>query len=420
MRPKLAARRSPILLPRNSALAAGLFVLVAASCGKKHEEAAATTSATGSAASISIDAALPSLVTPRTTSAVIALSNLNDDITQGNRHLGDVTFSNKLQDSLMMRAQFVGSLADLDAADAIASKGMADRPSDPKAHLAKASVFGAFHQFALALKEIDRASALGATVDEVGRARQPVVLALGKCEQAVKLGDPADDALPLDLATHGAIEQRRGHDHESDRLFSMARDRYRDVSPFAMAWMDFERGRALQRQGDKARARQFYAEATTMLPVYAHAAIHLAAMETPTRALDILSALDPLCDDPDALAAKADALRRAGREDEAKTTTEKARGRFEELLTKHPEAFADHGAAFFMGIGKDLPRALSLAKKAADNAPSEEALDLWLTAATALESHDEICASLKRAATIECVLSPPVKARFDAAKATCP
>jgi len=82
-------------------------------------------------------------------------------------------------------------------------------------------------------------------------------------------------------------------------------------------------------------------------------------------------------------------------------------------------AFADHGAAYFMGMGKDLPRALTLAKQAAKNAPAEESLDMWLTAALALKLPIEACDAVKQAATIDCALGPDVKARFDAAKANC-
>lgn len=333
--------------------------------------------------------------------------------------MSDPVRGGPLVESLLTRAQFFGSVQDLETAQAIVDKAVAERPKDPKAHLAKASVAESFHDFALASTEIERAAVFGASGDEVNRSKLPIALAMGKCDKALTFGDSSNDALSLDMATHAAIEQRRGNAQESERLFALARSRYRDVSPFAIAWMDFERARALDRQGDKTSATHYYQEAVTVLPVYAHAVTHLTSSVSPARALELLAALDPSCDDPDALAAKADALRRAGREDEAKAADATARNRFEELLAKHPLAFADHGAAYFMGMGKDLPRALVLAKQAAMNAPAEESLDMWLTAATALKQSDEVCAAVKQAGTLECVLGPTVKSRFDAAKANC-
>lgn len=390
--------------------------MLGAACSKRHEEPAALSN--GGAASVSIDAASPFPEPPNTTSPSIAVSNLSADIDFQTKHLDDPVLSGPLVTSLLMRAQFLGIIKDLETAQTLVDKGVIEHPKDPNAHLAKAGVAASFHEFGLASSEVERAAVLGSAF-EVNRMKLPIALAMGKCEMAVGFGDKADDALPLDMATHAAIEQRRGNAAESERLFALARSRYRDVSPFAIGWMDFERARALDRQGDKTSASHYYQEAVSILPVYAHAVIHLTGSVPPARALELLAALDPGCDDPDALAAKADALRRAGRTDEAKLANDVARARFEELLRKHPLAFADHGAAYFMGMGKDLPRALTLAKQAAKNAPAEESLDMWLTAALALKLPIEACDAVKQAATIDCALGPDVKARFDAAKANC-
>jgi len=369
--------------------------VLGAACSKRHEEPAALSN--GGAASVSIDAASPFPEPPNTTSPSIAVSNLSADIDFQTKHLDDPVLSGPLVTSLLMRAQFLGIIKDLETAQTLVDKGVIEHPKDPNAHLAKAGVAASFHEFGLASSEVERAAVLGSAF-EVNRMKLPIALAMGKCEMAVGFGDKADDALPLDMATHAAIEQRRGN---------------------AIGWMDFERARALDRQGDKTSASHYYQEAVSILPVYAHAVIHLTGSVPPARALELLAALDPGCDDPDALAAKADALRRAGRTDEAKLANDVARARFEELLRKHPLAFADHGAAYFMGMGKDLPRALTLAKQAAKNAPAEESLDMWLTAALALKLPIEACDAVKQAATIDCALGPDVKARFDAAKANC-
>lgn len=365
-----------------------------------------------------VDAAASVLKAPHTTAQEIALGNLDAEIHDAQTRPNDPHVA-KLVDNLLTRGQFLGRVSDLEAADEASQKAVEKSPNDPKAHLQRAAALGALHAFDLASKEIDRAEAAKAAARDVAQARVPVLLALGKCEAAFKLLAAEADSLPLDLALRGSVEQRRGHGAEFERLFSLARERYRDASPFAVAWMDFERARGLERQGDPTHAHDYYAEAVTVLPAYAHAAVHLAATETPDRALAILAAVEPTTDDPDVLAAKADALRRKSSPD-AEAASAKAKARFEELLAKHPAAFADHGAGYFLGAGKDLARALSLAKQAATSSPNDESLDHWLSAAQALKSKDEVCAAVKRAESMECVLGATLRARVDEAKSGCP
>ena len=191
------------------------------------------------------------------------------------------------------------------------------------------------------------------------------------------------------------VEARRENAVESERLFELARVEYHDVSPFAVAWMDFERSRALELAGDRTRARPYLEEAAAVLPGYAHAAVHLASIEPPGLALTRLEALARTSDDPDVLAGEADALRRADRPDEAAAMTGLARARFEEVLLRIPLAYADHAASFYLGSGHDVARALELARANMHNRPTEEAVELWLTAAQAAASHDDVCAAAK-------------------------
>ena len=52
-----------------------------------------------------------------------------------------------------------------------------------------------------------------------------------------------------------------------------------------------------------------------------------------------------------------------------------ARSGFESLLTKHPLAFADHGAEFYLGSGADPVRAFKLAKLNLANRPTKRAFE---------------------------------------------
>jgi hypothetical protein len=149
----------------------------------------------------------------------------------------------------------------------------------------------------------------------------------------------------------------------------------------------------LESQGKETAARAYYIEALQAIPVYVHAAVHLATTDPPDRALARLEPLRSLTTDPDVLAALADAHRRAKHDAEAKKLTDEARARYDELVAKHPEAYRDHAARFFLGAGNDSKKALALAEKNAQLRPTEEAIDLWMGAATAANDKAQICAS---------------------------
>jgi tetratricopeptide (TPR) repeat protein len=338
---------------------------------------------------------------PPTTSPVIALHNLDADVADREKRAarGEANAPAELVSYYLVRAKYVGRVADLIAADTTSAGLVATRDGDAKAHVTRAKVLSAIHEFAAAQKELDRAAALkGRDPDiDVDGERAVILLAVGREDEAAALLLPVDRASPSDLVMRGGVEARLGHAAESDRLFELARARYRDVSAFTVAGMDFEHSRALELGGDRAKARAYLSEAATVMPSYAHAVVHLASLEPPDRALPRLETLEKTSDDPDVLGGEADALRRAGRAQEAAAMTVRARARFDEVLARLPRAYADHAASFYLGMGGDPQRAVTLAHANAENRPTDEAVELWLTAAQAASSHDETCAAARRA-----------------------
>ena len=295
-----------------------------------------------------------------------------------------------------MRARFLGRLTDLAAAAQTSERLLAARPDDAAAHLEHARALSGIHEFSGALGELEAAAALRAPEAEVRSERASVLLAMGREDEAASLGEGPRQGAPIgDFVTAAGILSKAGRLEASDRLFEAARTSYRDVSPFTVAWIDFERARALEARGDRGAARAYLSEAVAVLPCYAHAVVHLAALETPEDALRHLSVLDATSDDPDVVAAEADALRRSGRLPEAEAKVSQARARFEEVVTALPEAYADHAASFYLGEGRDAPRALTLARANAANRATSEAVELWLTAAIAAGSAEEQCAAAK-------------------------
>lgn len=361
------------------------------------------------------------LTPPPTTSPAIAVHNLDAEIGDRERRAdaGKPSPREELVGRTLMRARYVGLVSDLVAADEQSAAAVAEHPDQPAAHLARASALGGIHEFSGALEELDRAERAGAAAREVARARAGVLLATGRVDEAAALVPaPADDAPIDDLVLRGSIEAQLGHAGESERLFALARAHYRDVSPFTVAWMDFERSRALEVAGDGRAAKAYLQEAAAVMPSYTHAVAHLAALVPPDRALALVDGLSR-SDDPEALAARADALRRADRDEEAAAVASRAKARFEEVLARLPLAFADHAAAFYLGMGADPGRALTLARANARNRPTDEAIELWLSSAQAAGSRDEACAA-SRALLARPHASPGLSRRATVAARGCP
>ena len=333
---------------------------------------------------------------PTTTSPAIAIGNLDAQINELQRQVagGSLFFNERLVGSLHLRAQTLGTLADLDTALRVAQTFVAQAPKDPTSHQVLARALAALHEFAAAEQALQQALKVGADASTVMAARASMLIAVGRYQEAQNLLSP-DDVSPAGLTVRAVVADALGDTERANTLFSQARAQFQDVSPFTLAWMDFERARVAERRDNRNDAIYWLTEALDALPQYAHAAIHLAGYESSTITLKRLDALDPRCDDPEVLAERAEALRRIGQTEQATKTIALAKTRFEQLLQTHPRAFADHAANFYLGIGADLARALPLARSNAAERPTEEAILLWLTTAQIGNAPQDICAAMQ-------------------------
>jgi tetratricopeptide (TPR) repeat protein len=339
--------------------------------------------------------------------ARIAMTNLNATITHYEKlnaaSPGDSQSGAQLVEALLSRQQYAGKMADLDEADRVSSVLVTKSPGDSRAQLTRASSLGAVHKFDQALAAIALAEKQGADKDKCNDARAGIFQAVGRYDEAAAIRNAPDEKLqlsaPLTVRATLAADMQRLDDAE--RMFEEARAKYRDVSPFAVAWMDFQRGSVYERYGDRDKAKKYFAEANQILPTYTHASVHLAALETPERAVAILSPLVDTTDDADVLAGMTDALRRSGKTDEATAMHARAQARYDELLAKYPEAFADHAAAFFLGPNGDVPRALSLALANEKLRKTEPSIELLLTPAMASNNHAVTCAAAADGAALK-------------------
>lgn len=175
----------------------------------------------------------------------------------------------------------------------------------------------------------------------------------------------------------------RGKLDESIALIPQAAAAVHDNSPVLFSWLLFQWGRLYEQKGDLGAARAFFAEAHKRLPSYLEATVHLAQAMTATGqdpSPVVAEALVAGGNDPHpellALAGKIEDARRA----------------WERYLAAAPNAFADHAARFYLGLGADPARALVLARANFANRDTPEARALAVEAALAAKQSPAACA----------------------------
>jgi tetratricopeptide (TPR) repeat protein len=342
----------------------------------------------------------------KTTDGRIAVNNLEAQVGAAERLLGgpqnDFGLASLIP-LLATRAQFLGRVQDYDVAAEHADALVRIRPKDGGAFLARAAVRSSLHLFAPALADLDEAQKLGVPVVKVDPARAITLHAMGRTKEALVLQQALAQRDPSmgNLGSLAVMLGDQGKHDEADALFARAPGSYRDVSPFPVAWLEFQRGLMWERAGQTTKARGFYESAVARLPAYATAQAHLAGLQAAQGdregAITRLRQVVKSSTDPEFVGQLASVLQEVGRADEAATEKARAQAEFEALLQKHPEAFSDHAARFYLGAGGDAQRALKLARLNLDNRTTPDAFDLALTAALEAKDSKAACDFADRA-----------------------
>jgi tetratricopeptide (TPR) repeat protein len=127
----------------------------------------------------------------------------------------------------------------------------------------------------------------------------------------------------------------------------------------------FEWGVSAMRRGDLERAEEIFRELDAILPAHVPGRGHRAEVALARGQLNVAAALiTPLLeisDDPEYRGVYAEILAARGEREAAASEAERAATSYELLLARRPEAYADHAAAFFIGIGNRPQRAVDLA-----------------------------------------------------------
>ena len=267
-----------------------------------------------------------------------------------------------------MRGHVLGRIADAERAAAIADELVGQAPTDARSFLARARMRGVFHRFASALTDLDTAAALGGDRVDLDAERAAIYQALGRYDEALAIRRLAVDSRAdfSALAALAGVYGERGEMDEAERWFRAATRCYRGTSPFPLAMLEFQRGQLWMEHDDLRRARAWCDAAVRRLPAYVPAQGHLAELDAALgETAAAIARLRPLAlasDDPDYATQLARILGDAGQTEEAQTWRGKAEARYDELLARHHDAFADHAAEFWLTIGGDPERALWLAR----------------------------------------------------------
>jgi tetratricopeptide (TPR) repeat protein len=310
---------------------------------------------------------------PATTAGVIAMANLDARIEgltlQATR--GSLTGEgwSELVELTALRGHVLGRIDQAERAVSLAGSFVEQAPRDPRSFLARARMAAFFHRFSAALADLDIASALGLGRRDLDQERAEIYQAIGRYDEALAihrrrvLRQPDSGALAA-LARHYV---ERGELVEAAKWFRAARHRFRGTSPFPLATLELQCGQIWLTQDDLGNARIWLESAVRRLPAHVPAQGHLAELDVAegqtVEAIQRLRSLALASDDPEYAAQLARILSGAHGSAEALSWRADATARYEALTVRHPEAYADHAAEFWLTIGGDPQRALRLAQQ---------------------------------------------------------
>jgi tetratricopeptide (TPR) repeat protein len=322
------------------------------------------------------------------TSGVIALINLQAQIGGLQRQataggLAAISHQSELIELVALRGQVLGCIGDYEWGEERAEQLTRDAPGDGIAYLARARARARFHRFTDALADLDMARRFGADPAVVDTERAGIFQAVGRYEPALAIYKEAAKCRP-DFESLGALatlHAERGKIAAAEQLFDETRDHYRGVSPFPLALLDFQRGLMWMARGELHCALTWFESAVRRLPAYAPAQGHMAEVQAALGESEAgIARLLPFTtssDDPDYAASLARILCDVGRVKEAGEWRDKAAARYDELMARHPEAFADHAAEFWLEAGADPYKALQFARLNLELRQTARARDLF-------------------------------------------
>jgi tetratricopeptide (TPR) repeat protein len=287
-----------------------------------------------------------------------------------------------LAELLALRGLFLGRIVDYVRAHEIARQIVRSARNDPRAFIARARARATFHRFNDALADIDCAVRLEFDAEAANTERAAIFQAVGRYDEARALREEAAKRRESfeSVAALVGLHVDCGEIEAAERRYSQSRSLYRGVSPLPLALLDFQIGLMWVGNERLNDSRASFESAISRLPAYAPAQGHLAEVEAELGDADAaIARLHPLAmvsDDPDYAGQLARILGEVGRTKESRYWQQRAATRYDELVSAHPEAFADHAAEFWLAAGAEPAKALRLARFNFEVRPTSRARDL--------------------------------------------
>ncbi len=305
----------------------------------------------------------------RYTSGRIAIANLSASIDSLDlRRVEDATFEKlaALSKLLFLRGDVLGRIADHDRAERVAIEAIALSRDRGSALYTRARLAERFHRFEEADALLGGALAAGYPKQAIDIEKAALLQATGRYREARALREKlaTDDPGIHTLGALASLLAEMGDWAEAENGYAAALNADDGLSPFPCGQLLFEWGVSAMRRRDLDRAEATLAELHAILPQHIPGRGHRAEVALARGQLDLaVTLIRPLLDtsdDPEYSAIYAEILAARG-DSRAVGEAERAAAAYELLLARRPEAYADHAAAFFMGVGNQPLRAAELA-----------------------------------------------------------
>lgn len=307
----------------------------------------------------------------RYTSGRIALANLSAEIESLERRRAQrATFEEleRLATLLFIRGDVLGRIADHDRAEQVTNEAALCVPDIGTLFYARSRLAERFHRFDEASRLLQQAQVAGYPQREIDTATAALRQAVGKYDEALVLRArlAKEDRRLHTLGALASLLAEMGQWARAEACYRAALEADTGSSPLPCSQLLFEWAVSAMRSGELDRAEKIFGGLQSVLPEHVPGRGHRAEVALARGQLNVaLTLIAPLVetsDDPEYRAVYAEILEARGERETAAIQVQLATARYEELLARRPEAYADHAASFFMGIGACAPRAVDLAR----------------------------------------------------------
>lgn len=339
------------------------------------------------------------------TSEPIAFANLQDQTNlfelkvRNSNDDGVLVYAEMLVGLYQSSVRYYGEFSKLDKMSVLADQLLNDFPAHSKSHEIAANVYSSLHLFGKATAQIKIARELGGDEKALDKMEHVQWQARGENFEVIheaRKNTVQKNPTLENLGLLAGILADMGRYQEADQYLQQAVDTYSDLSPYAFAWIYFQRGVLW---GEKATepnlelAGESYKKAIQYLPRYSQARVHYSEVLLSQGRKDL--ALETLglaqdSEDPEGKGTMAELLLKVN-PSEAQKLISAANEHYHELLGKHELAFADHASEFYMGPGQDADYAEALALRNLDNRRNKRSYSLAIDALTHNKSAETLC-----------------------------